>query len=56
MIRFKEKALDCKEMIFECSLVGLCISELQTKYRLHIKNHAIHDFSELMTRVKNTKT
>ena len=53
--KFKERALDCKDVIYETSLVRICVSGLQSKYRLHIENHVILDFSELMIRVKNTE-
>ena len=55
VVRFKERALDCKDVTFEASLVGIRVSGLQSKYRLHIENHVIPDFSELMIRVKNTE-
>ena len=35
--------------------MGIRVSGLQSKYRLHIENHVILDFSELMIRVKNTE-
>ena len=53
VIRFKERALDYKDIIFETFLVGICVSGLQSKYKLY-RNHVIPDFSELMIRVKNT--
>ena len=55
VLRFKERALDCRDTISETSLVGICVSDLQSKYQLHIENHSIPDFSELMIRVKNTE-
>ena len=48
VLRFKERAFDCKEVASESSLTGLCIKGMQTKYRVHIENHAIPNFSELM--------
>ena len=53
VIKFKERALDCKDIISEASLVGICVSGLQSK--LHIENHVVLEFSELMIRVKNTE-
>ena len=55
LVRFKERALDCKDVISETSLVGICVSGLRSKYRLHIENHVILDFSKLMIWVKNTE-
>ena len=31
--RFKERAFDCKEMVFETSLINICIKGTQTKIR-----------------------
>ena len=48
--RFKERALDCKEIVSEVSLMGLCIKGLETKYRVHIENHMFNNFSELINK------
>ena len=53
--RLKERALDCKDVISETSLVGIYVSGLQSKYRLHIENHITPNFFELMIQVKNTE-
>lgn len=53
--RFREKALDCSETIPEKDLVKLCIKGMFAKYRVHIENHAIHDFAELSVKARNTE-
>ena len=52
---FKERAFDCKKMVSEASLIGICIKGMQTKYRVFIENHMIQNFFELMSRRKNTE-
>lgn len=43
--RFKEKALDCKEMIREDELINLCIKGMRMEYKAS-------NFAELMEKVK----
>lgn len=53
--RFREKALDCSETIPEKDLVKLCIKGMFAEYRVHIENHAIHDFAVLSVKARNTE-
>ena len=53
--RFKERALDCKEIVPEASLINICVKGMQTKYRVFIENHVIQNFAELIIRVKSTE-
>lgn len=50
--RFREKALDCHEIIPEKELINLCVNGMQTKYRVHIKIHIILNYAELMVKSK----
>lgn len=52
---FKENVLDCKEIISEIELIQLCIKGICDEYKIHIENHIVPNFVELMIKVKNTK-
>lgn len=54
--KFREKALDFLEAIPERELDKLCIKGILAKYEIHIENHYLADFVELITKARNTKT
>ena len=53
--RFKEVALDYKEIISEEELIRVCINRMQAEYKVPIENHMSSYFAELMFGVSNTK-
>ncbi|KAM6560023.1 hypothetical protein CsatA_029262 [Cannabis sativa] len=53
--KFREKALDCAETMAEKDLVKMCIKGMLDEYRLHIENHAIYNFAELIAKSRNTE-
>ena len=53
MQHFIEKALDCAETMPEKDLVKMCIQGMLDEYRIHIENHAIYNFPELVTKTRN---
>ena len=55
MTRFKERALDCTEVVSEKELIHICIKGMQANYKVHIVNHTIPNFSEVMDKPKNTE-
>ena len=42
-------------MVFEKGLIRICINGMLTPYRIHIENHVITNFADLMFRVNNTE-
>ena len=52
---FKERALDCIEVISKKELICICIKGMQVNYKMHIVNHTIPNFSEVMDKAKNAE-
>ncbi|GMN56984.1 hypothetical protein TIFTF001_026097 [Ficus carica] len=46
--RFRDLALDCDDGDDEEALVGICINNIMSKYRVYLKNIGIKQFSRLM--------
>lgn len=53
--RFKEIALDCKEIILEEELIRVSINGMQAKHKVHIENYMSSNFVKLIFRVSNTE-
>lgn len=56
MNQFKERALDYNEIIAEKELIQLCVKGMQDEYKLHIENHTIMNFVNLMEKVENIES
>lgn len=53
--KFKERALDCSEIVSEKELIHICIKGMEANYKMHIVNHTIPNFAELIDKVKKTE-
>ena len=51
---FKDKALECLDASSEKEIVRMCIKGMMNEYRIHIENHLVIDFVELLIMALNT--
>ena len=54
VLHFKDKTLDCVDVYNEKEIVKMCIKGMMDEYHIHIENHPITNFVELLTKKQNS--